>query len=467
MPVDRDATVKKAEKLLKEGKLPAAIREYVGLVEERPDDWVSANALGDLYVKAGDMDRAVELFIRAADHLYKEGFYPRASAVFKKVLKIKDGNDHAIWHLADIAERHGLLLDARSYYARLIRDRRSRNDERGAVGCLVRLALFEDADAEAMTTAARALIPLGESKKAARLMLSAADDLTKHGRSSEALAILTEAAQLSPEDREIRERLADISGDGGEPATVSASASAVPTAQGEPVEVPAIALVAAVSDAAIDHAASGVDAVIPAAANAGPALDVPDEVTAAVAEFAEEGTIVLSPGEDMGAVLAEIEALPDPELAELAEPRDLESIFEELRAKVARDQETKAREQYDRALRHLEEGKPDEAVANLEEAARTPTVRFEAASRLARILVARGDLPAAVEWMERAVEAPPPTPEEGFALLYELADALGRLGETARALAVLMEIEADSAGYRDVRERIALLSQAQAGGRGT
>ena len=465
MPVDRDATVKKAEKLLKEGKLPAAIREYVGLVEERPDDWVSANALGDLYVKAGDMDRAVELFIRAADHLYKEGFYPRASAVFKKVLKIKDGNDHAIWHLADIAERHGLLLDARSYYARLIRDRRSRNDERGAVGCLVRLALFEDADAEAMTTAARALIPLGESKKAARLMLSAADDLTKHGRSSEALAILTEAAQLSPEDREIRERLADVSGDGSEPATVSASAS--PTAQGEPVEVPAIALVAAVSDAAIDHAASGVDAVIPAAANAGPALDVPDEVTAAVAEFAEEGTIVLSPGEDMGAVLAEIEALPDPELAELAEPRDLESIFEELRAKVARDQETKAREQYDRALRHLEEGKPDEAVANLEEAARTPTVRFEAASRLARILVARGDLPAAVEWMERAVEAPPPTPEEGFALLYELADALGRLGETARALAVLMEIEADSAGYRDVRERIALLSQAQAGGRGT
>jgi hypothetical protein len=150
----------------------------------------------------------------------------------------------------------------------------------------------------------------------------------------------------------------------------------------------------------------------------------------------------------------------------IEQPRDFESIFEELRAKVASDQDKKARDQYQRALRHLEDGKIAEAIANLEEATRTPTLRFEAASRLARIHITRGELGAAVDWLERAVEAPSPTPEEGRAAMYELADTLGRLGETARALAVLMELEGDSSGYRDVRERIERLS-AQARNEGT
>lgn len=459
MPIDREAAIKKAEKLLKEGKLPAAIREYVGLVEERPDDWASANALGDLYVKAGDTERAVELFLRAADHLHQEGFYPRASAVYKKVLRIKDGHDHTIWRLADIAERHGLLLDARTYYARLIRDRRSRQDEQGAVDCLVRLALFEDADADAMLVAARALLPIGESKKAARLMLSAADDLIKHGRATEAVDILKEAAQLSPDDAEIRERL-----------------SAVASGEGEPVETPSVEAITLVEADAVEAApVAPAPDLVPSPAQP----DASDEIAAAppdvntdiawTAPEAEPGAPIVpddgitlsSDAAELSAVLAEIEDLPDPVIEQ---PRDLESIFEELRAKVARDQDTKARDQYQRALRHLEDGRLAEAIANLEEAARTPTVRFEAAWRLARVLVSRGELVAAVDWLERAVEAPPPTPEEGHAAMYELGDALSRLGETARALAVLMELEGESNGYRDVRARIAQLSQARGEG---
>jgi tetratricopeptide (TPR) repeat protein len=135
VPVDRDETLKKADKLLKQGKLAAAIEEYVRLVEDKPGDWNTVNALGDLYLKAGETERAAEQFNRAADHLYGEGFLPRASAVYKKVLKIRSGDDHALWHLADIAGRNGLTLDARSHYGRLIQDRRAAGNEQGAVDC--------------------------------------------------------------------------------------------------------------------------------------------------------------------------------------------------------------------------------------------------------------------------------------------------------------------------------------------
>jgi len=51
--LDRDATLKKAEKLLRQGRLEPAIAEYVRVVEESPGDWSTANTLGELYARAG------------------------------------------------------------------------------------------------------------------------------------------------------------------------------------------------------------------------------------------------------------------------------------------------------------------------------------------------------------------------------------------------------------------------------
>jgi TolA-binding protein len=293
-------------------------------------------------------------------------------------------------------------------------------------------------------------------------MLSAADDLIKHGRAPEALDILKEAAQLSPDDEEIRARVSAVASGEGEPIETP-SVEAITLVEPDPVETAPVAPVPDIAPSLVQRNVSDeIDAVPP---DVSTRRTWAPEVAESVAPVVRDDAITLSSdAAQLSAVLAEIEDLPDPVIEQ---PRDLESIFEELRAKVARDQETKARDQYQRALRHLEDGKIAEAIANLEEAARTPLVRFEAASRLARVLVSRGELAAAVDWLERAVEAPPPTPEDGHAAMYELADALGRLGETARALAVLMELEGESGGYRDVRERIAQLSQAQSRGEGT
>ena len=54
--------------------------------------------------------------------------------------------------------------------------------------------------------------------------------------------------------------------------------------------------------------------------------------------------------------------------------------------------------------------------------------------------------------------------EEGRALLYDLGVVLDEAGETARALAVFLELQADAGDYRDVPARIDRLARVQSGG---
>jgi hypothetical protein len=73
-------------------------------------------------------------------------------------------------------------------------------------------------------------------------------------------------------------------------------------------------------------------------------------------------------------------------------------------------------------------------------------------------------LPEALDWLERASQAPAPTPDDGHQSLYELAEMLEKVGEVARALAVCMELESEAGAFRDVVERIDRLTKVQAGG---
>ena len=88
--------MKKAEKLLRLGRLDAAIVEYQRIVDEVPNDWKTLNALADLDLRANQPARASSLFERIAQHLTAEGFDARAQAFYKRILKVTPDNERAI-----------------------------------------------------------------------------------------------------------------------------------------------------------------------------------------------------------------------------------------------------------------------------------------------------------------------------------------------------------------------------------
>jgi tetratricopeptide (TPR) repeat protein len=129
---DREDTLKRAEKLLRQGRLDGAIAEYVRLVGDHPRDWATANTLGDLYVRAGQSDKAAAQYARIAEHFLEDGFYPKAAAIYKKILKITPDDEASQMQLAELSVKQGLLADAKSYLAAVAARRRARGDHPGA-----------------------------------------------------------------------------------------------------------------------------------------------------------------------------------------------------------------------------------------------------------------------------------------------------------------------------------------------
>jgi tetratricopeptide (TPR) repeat protein len=145
--------------------------------------------------------------------------------------------------------------------------------------------------------------------------------------------------------------------------------------------------------------------------------------------------------------------------------QSLDEVFDTRRSQMSRQAGVQeAAEQLALARTYLDMGMNDEAAAALTNAAKIPAHRFEAASLLGRLYLKKDDPVKAVEWLERAAQAPAPTAEEGRELLYDLGATLDSAGETARALAVFLELQADAGDYKDVAARVDRLARVQTGG---
>jgi tetratricopeptide (TPR) repeat protein len=191
-----------------------------------------------------------------------------------------------------------------------------------------------------------------------------------------------------------------------------------------------------------------------------PAPPVAMEATAAADEITPiESAPPLSPSQrpeshevDLSDVLQDWQ---QPEVPANEPAPAIENVLEGLRQDAAHDASPETAEQHFKmAATYVDMGMHEEAMKALEVAARSPRHRFRAGAMLAKAYLDANDAVHAIEWYERAVEAPAPSLMAHHALLYELASVLQAHGEGARALAVLLELQAEAGEYRDVSSRL-------------
>nr|MDP9121197.1 tetratricopeptide repeat protein [Acidobacteriota bacterium] len=116
MAIKREQVVQTAEKYVARGKIEPAIREYRKLLEENPNDINTLNRVGDLYARIQRIDEAVDFFNQIAEQYAEEGFFVKAIAIYKKILKLDPTRLVAYESLAELYHRQGLVTEARTQY---------------------------------------------------------------------------------------------------------------------------------------------------------------------------------------------------------------------------------------------------------------------------------------------------------------------------------------------------------------
>jgi len=204
--IDRDDALRKAEKLLRQGRLDGAIAEYEHVVDAYPDDIATASALGDLYGRAGKGPQAVAQFMRLGDHFLKEGVQAKAAASYRKVIKLDPNHEGALLQLVEASAQQGQLGDAKTHLQAAIDKRKARGDQDGADTLAIRLAELDPTDFEARFQAAKIRVRTGKAVVADLMAL--AQELDARKRTSEAEELLEEVVKADPAATEVALRLA-------------------------------------------------------------------------------------------------------------------------------------------------------------------------------------------------------------------------------------------------------------------
>jgi len=71
LAIDKESILDTAQKFVLKGQLKKAIHEYLKLVEADPQDKRLHLKLGDLYIKNGEEDKAIQAYLKVAT-LYGE-----------------------------------------------------------------------------------------------------------------------------------------------------------------------------------------------------------------------------------------------------------------------------------------------------------------------------------------------------------------------------------------------------------
>ncbi|MBI5887339.1 MAG: tetratricopeptide repeat protein [Deltaproteobacteria bacterium] len=116
----KENILEKAQKFIQKGQLDKAIAEYRNAADVDAKDISIRLRIGDLFVKMGHEEDAIKEYMDVAKVNTQKGFYLKAIAVYKQVLKLDAANIDVHNKLADLYTKQRLIVDAINEYSFLL-----------------------------------------------------------------------------------------------------------------------------------------------------------------------------------------------------------------------------------------------------------------------------------------------------------------------------------------------------------
>jgi len=453
-------------------------------IAERPDDPRLHQRLAELLLEKGRRPEALEAFVKAAQCHADAGFHLRAIAMYRRVLRMEESPE-ILLKLAELYLSNGLLGDALVQYRKVIHLYKNQGKSHEILGLLRRMAEVAPDNLEVRVKyiellrkegfpdqAFDELLRLylvyreGPDKSFSRQLEEQIHDLAREleelflaqGRQRELVLLKQKMEGLAtiqpqhgpapcaapgdlPEQpaQEEEMEILEIEGESGE------DLGAQPAAGPEEGRIPAEEISARLEEARVYEEQGLLDE----------AEQIYTELLAIDPQFQEAR-------ESLARIGQEREKLGRPkaggDLKKLEEVEEKQRRLSETRLQKEQGlQDAKAH--YELGLSFKELGLLDEAISELEIASSHPQLAFACYRELGGCHRAKGNLTEAVGFLRKALQCKGVGKGQFLEAGYELAQTLEQLGKRKEALALYTKIQEQDQGFRDIEERVKILSQ--------
>lgn len=179
------------------------------VVENDPSDVRTLLKVGDLHAKLGNIEAANDTYRKVGEHYAKDGFFLKAVAVFKQILKLDPGLIQVYVRLAELYQHLGLNSEAMKQYQIVARHYESHGLKKESLDVLKKMAELEPDNFASRVKLAELYSKEGHTKEASEQFRSVVEDLKSRSNLQDLAQVYEKMAKLGVADSSINLELVE------------------------------------------------------------------------------------------------------------------------------------------------------------------------------------------------------------------------------------------------------------------
>jgi diguanylate cyclase (GGDEF)-like protein len=203
MAADVSKHLDRAKRFLEKNRVEDAVEAYLAVLDEAPTHQEATQALGDLYTRLDQPERAAIYYGMFFDLLVEPRDESKALAIYNRFLRSVQQPPERMARFAFLQQKQNRPEEAIDQYGKAAELFASAGREEDALFCWERIAQLDPENLSRQVTLAEAAERIGKNALAARAFLRSGQLAASSGAQAEALSFLGRAHQLAPQERSV------------------------------------------------------------------------------------------------------------------------------------------------------------------------------------------------------------------------------------------------------------------------
>ena len=211
MAADVSKHLDRAKRFLEKGRIDEAISAYLAALDEAPQNQEATQALGDLYTRNNQLDRAAMYYGALFDMLVDPRDESKALALYNRFLRTSTTQQppERIARYAFLQQKQNHSDEAIEQYTKAAELFKAAGRAEDALFCLERVAQLDPENLDRQFHLAEAAEQAGKHALAARAFLRSGQIAATEGNPTDSMRLLGRAYKLAPQERSVALLYAD------------------------------------------------------------------------------------------------------------------------------------------------------------------------------------------------------------------------------------------------------------------